>query len=184
MSFQDNLRMYRERLGVNAKDFAAQLGIKYTTYAGYENQGKEPKYETLCKIAAALHVSIDELVGYEPNRLQYWIDTFQKVMSAHSAHLEEYLPGKRDIVAGVSFSAQKDGDQVSIMCRLNNELFELEKLNKDDFVKLMTSLDKKVQNELNEKYTDSFARHLERWFMAGLFFYFEEKITGLTSKQK
>jgi transcriptional regulator with XRE-family HTH domain len=184
MNFWNNLKAYRERTGLTAKDFAAQLGISYTTYMGYENAGKEPRIENLAKIAAALHVSIDELVGYEPDKVQYWIDTFQKVMSAHSAHLEEYLPGKRDISAGVSFSAKKDGEQVSIMCRLNNELFELEKPNKDDFVKLMTSVDKKVQNELNEKYTDSFARHLERWFMAGLFGFFEEKITGLTSKQE
>jgi len=64
--FQNNLRFYRKQAGINAKDFAAQLGIKYTTYAGYENQGREPKYDVLCKIAAALHVSIDDLIGYKP----------------------------------------------------------------------------------------------------------------------
>lgn len=72
MSFQDNLRMYRERLGINAKDFAAQLGIKYTTYAGYETQGREPKYDILCKISAALNVSVDELIGHTERDLEYW----------------------------------------------------------------------------------------------------------------
>lgn len=78
MSFQDNLRRYREQSGINAKDFAAQLGIKYTTYAGYENQGREPKYDTLCRIAAALHVSIDALMDFTPDKAAYWIDNLRK----------------------------------------------------------------------------------------------------------
>ncbi len=73
MSFQDNLRRYRERQGITAKDFAAQLGIKYTTYANYENQGREPKYDTLCRIAAALHVSIDELMDFNSDSAAYWV---------------------------------------------------------------------------------------------------------------
>ena len=65
MSFQENLRLYRERAGyTQAKDFAAFLGIKYTTYIAYENQGREPKYDTLCLIAATLNVSIDTLLGF------------------------------------------------------------------------------------------------------------------------
>lgn len=71
-TFQDNLRQYRERLGINAKDFAAQIGVKYTTYTAYENQGREPKYDTLCRIAAALHVSIDDLLGYKVDQVDYW----------------------------------------------------------------------------------------------------------------
>lgn len=62
--FQENLRAYREKSGITAKGFAAEIGINYTTYTAYENQGREPKYDTLIKIAAALHVSIDDLLGY------------------------------------------------------------------------------------------------------------------------
>ncbi len=68
MSFRDNLRLYREKAGyAQAKDFAAALGIKYTTYIAYE-QGREPKYEILCRIAAALNVTTDELLDYSPNK--------------------------------------------------------------------------------------------------------------------
>ena len=64
MSFQENLRLYRERAGyTQAKEFAAAIGLKYTTYIAYENQGKEPKYDTLRRIAAALNVSTDMLLG-------------------------------------------------------------------------------------------------------------------------
>lgn len=64
MSFQENLRNLREKTGMSAKDMASKLNINYTTYANYENQGREPKYDLLCKIAAVLHVSIDDLLGY------------------------------------------------------------------------------------------------------------------------
>ena len=66
MRFRDNLKIYREKLPgkVSAKDFAKSLKIPYSTYLGYENKGTEPKYDTLCKIAAALHVTTDELLGY------------------------------------------------------------------------------------------------------------------------
>lgn len=63
-TFQENLKKYREVLNINAKDFAALIGVNYSTYSNYENQGREPKYDTLCRIATALHVSIDDLLGH------------------------------------------------------------------------------------------------------------------------
>ena len=61
MSFQENLRKYREAAGfTQSKDFASKIGIPYSTYTGYENQGREPKYDLLCKIATALVVTTDE----------------------------------------------------------------------------------------------------------------------------
>lgn len=76
MSFQDNLRQFRNNLNISAKDFAAEIGIPYTKYIAYENKGVEPKYDTLIKIAAALHVSIDDLLGYKVDRLEYWLHKF------------------------------------------------------------------------------------------------------------
>lgn len=68
MAFQENLRYYREKAGYKqAKEFAKVLGITYTTYVGYENKGREPKYDTLCKIADLLNVSTDELLGRKNN---------------------------------------------------------------------------------------------------------------------
>lgn len=63
MSFQENLRYYREQRGYSSNELANLLGIPYTTFKGYENAGREPKYETLCRIANILKVSIDELLG-------------------------------------------------------------------------------------------------------------------------
>lgn len=70
MGFQENLRYYRERAGYKqSKDFAQALDIPYSTYKGYETQGREPKYNTLCKIADLLNVSTDELLGRKNNIL-------------------------------------------------------------------------------------------------------------------
>ena len=76
IAFQENLKRFRERAGITAKDFAALLGIKYTTYMAYENEGREPKQEALCKIAAALHVTIDELLGFVPDKMNRWQNYF------------------------------------------------------------------------------------------------------------
>lgn len=82
MNFKSNLKKYREIAGyTQAKDFAEKIGVPYQTYMGYENRGREPKFDTLMKIAAALHVSIDELIGYTlntPDDLRNAIDTFRQ----------------------------------------------------------------------------------------------------------
>ena len=65
MNFQENLRRCRENAGFSsARAFAEHIGIPYTTYISYENKDREPKYDTLCRIATALNVSIDNLLGY------------------------------------------------------------------------------------------------------------------------
>ena len=69
MGFQVNLIHYREKAGYkSAKDFSEKLGINYTTYMGYENKGREPKYSLLVQIARLLHVSVDNLLGYDPEQ--------------------------------------------------------------------------------------------------------------------
>lgn len=68
MNFQENLRIYREKAGfTSAQKFAEYLQIPYTTYVGYENKGREPKYAVLCRIASALGVTTDQLLGFKPN---------------------------------------------------------------------------------------------------------------------
>lgn len=70
MSFQENLRHYREQAGYSAKEFAEVLKIPPNTYVGYEVRGREPKFDTLCKIADLLEVSTDDLLGRKEPRLK------------------------------------------------------------------------------------------------------------------
>lgn len=60
-----NLIRLREQAGYKqAKDFARAAGIPYSSYIVYE-KGSWPNEKNLLKIARALHVSIDTLLGYE-----------------------------------------------------------------------------------------------------------------------
>jgi len=64
--FSDNLKKYRVLAGYStAKEFAAVLNVPYPTYVSYESNGREPKYELLCKISDCLHISTDKLLGHE-----------------------------------------------------------------------------------------------------------------------
>ena len=91
MTFQENLRFYRINAGYRqAKDFAAAIGVNYSTYMAYENQGKEPKYETLLRIAEALNVSIDTLLGF-PGADRY--EEFKRLVIAAGYPVEERNDG-------------------------------------------------------------------------------------------
>ena len=85
-TFAERLRAIREDKGLSGKELATAAGVKYHTFLSYENQGREPKQETLIKIAAALNVSIDELLGVS-SRQESPGDDIEKPL----AHLQEML---------------------------------------------------------------------------------------------
>jgi len=59
-----NLRKYRDKKGWSQEKLAREAGISYNTLIKIERGGiKNPKIETIIKLAKALSVSIDELVG-------------------------------------------------------------------------------------------------------------------------
>jgi transcriptional regulator with XRE-family HTH domain len=66
LDFKDRLRYYREQRGYSSDELAKLLDIPYTTLKGYENAGREPKYNILIKIADILNVSLDDLLGRTP----------------------------------------------------------------------------------------------------------------------
>lgn len=69
MSFQERLRHYREKAGYkSAKDFAAALGLGYTTYVAYENKEREPRYKTLCHICHLLNITPNDLLDFHDTR--------------------------------------------------------------------------------------------------------------------
>lgn len=74
MKFQDNLREYREKAGYKtAKDFSEAIEIPYSRYLNYENKGQEPKYDALVKIASALGITTDELLGTKQDYTRYFV---------------------------------------------------------------------------------------------------------------
>ena len=64
-TFAKRLRYYREKAKLQQKEIAKKIGISFAAYNKYETKDYEPNYETLLKIAAALGVDVNTLVGYE-----------------------------------------------------------------------------------------------------------------------
>lgn len=58
----------RKKLDMNQKELAEKCGITEATLSRYENELREPKGEVVVKIANALDVSTDYLLGRTDNR--------------------------------------------------------------------------------------------------------------------
>ena len=63
----ENLKSLRESLGMNQKQFAAELGFPTNTYSNYENGIRDPRPDFWITIADKYHVSIDYLMGFTDN---------------------------------------------------------------------------------------------------------------------
>ncbi len=62
-NFNENLKNARERKGMSQKDVAEEIGVAKSTYSLYESGNREPNVKTIKKIADALNVSADDLLG-------------------------------------------------------------------------------------------------------------------------
>lgn len=59
----DRLKELRKEKGMTQKEVAEKINISQSAYAFYETAKKEPKIETLKKIADLFKVSLDYLTG-------------------------------------------------------------------------------------------------------------------------
>lgn len=144
MSFQENLRYHRKKAGYQqAKDFAMALNISYSTYKGYESQGREPKYETLCRIADLLQVSTDDLLGRttnilgndEDNRL---IERINDILSTDINNLDIELNKIDDNYIYFEFKNKLDlKEQIKLM------------IDKKNFIKNLNIIDDYFKNQKN-----------------------------------
>lgn len=57
----------RERIGLSQKELAISLGIKPTTFNGYENGTHDPKSDILSMIAQKCETTVDYLLGLTDN---------------------------------------------------------------------------------------------------------------------
>lgn len=64
----ERIRELRESTGMSARKFAEELGIKYTTYYGYETGTREPGSEFIANFARRFGVTTDYILGLEPKK--------------------------------------------------------------------------------------------------------------------
>lgn len=96
MNFAENLRMYREKAGYkSAKEFSQKLGVPYTTYVAYENKDREPRYNTLCKIAQLLKVTPNDLLEFRLDSLDEYIAACRDAGFSVDTHGENILIARK-----------------------------------------------------------------------------------------
>ena len=59
----ERLKHIREKMGMNMRRFADFLGVKYTTYVGYENGSREPGSDFLTLVAKYCSTTTDYILG-------------------------------------------------------------------------------------------------------------------------
>lgn len=64
----DNLITLRSRRNVSQAKLAAAIGTTQQCISSYENTDVEPNIETLKKIASYFSVSVDYLIGFDPQQ--------------------------------------------------------------------------------------------------------------------
>lgn len=66
--FSSRLISLRKEQGMTQEDLARLIQKKRSTVSGYETEGKEPDFETVCFLARHFDVSTDYLLGYSDER--------------------------------------------------------------------------------------------------------------------
>ncbi len=94
----ERLKEIREKTGMNKKEFADYIGLKYTTYNNYETGAREPASDFLILISTKFDVSIDYILGLQTEKE---ILHSYKLKSTEYTHIEKYRsldPHGKDMV--------------------------------------------------------------------------------------
>lgn len=65
----NRISQLRQAMGISMKEAARRLGLPYTTYVGYEKGTREPATDTLLSLADFFGVSLEYLLGREPQSI-------------------------------------------------------------------------------------------------------------------
>lgn len=92
--FNYNLRMYRENAGLSQVELAKRVGLPYQTINKYENSDMIPRANALIKIAKALKISVDQLLGVTPEPaeiVEYWSKILNPYYFLEYVHDEQII---------------------------------------------------------------------------------------------
>ena len=62
MSYGERIKAARKKAGLTQQQLADKLGVSFANISQYENDKRNPKFETLLKIASAIGVSVNSLL--------------------------------------------------------------------------------------------------------------------------
>lgn len=98
-NFNENLKEARLKSGLSQKDLSENIDVAKSTYSLYESGKREPNVDTIKKIASALNVSADTLLGIdeEPTTLAAHFDgdEYTEEELDEIKQFAEFVKGKR-----------------------------------------------------------------------------------------
>lgn len=68
MSIGQRIKLFRQKANISQEELAAKVGISRISMSNYERGERTPPVDIFLRIAQALHVSTDELLGYDPEQ--------------------------------------------------------------------------------------------------------------------
>ena len=126
----DKLKEIRENTGMNKKEFANYIGVKYTTYNGYETGAREPDSDFLILISTKFDVSTDYILGLqtESNVLHSY-----SLKASEYSHIEKYRSLDNYGRETVDLILEREAKRTSTIAQKDSRIAELEQSNITQF---------------------------------------------------
>ena len=126
----DKLKEIRENTGMNKKEFANYIGVKYTTYNGYETGAREPDSDFIILISTKFDVSTDYILGLqtESNVLHSY-----SLKASEYSHIEKYRSLDNYGRETVDLILEREAKRTSTIAQKDSRIAELEKSNITQF---------------------------------------------------
>jgi len=96
-----NIRKLREERGLTQHDMSKASGIPRATWASLESGAANPTLSVLSKVASALQVSIEELIGAPKTQVQFYKAGFGKEIKKGRGVLRPLIP---EVIPGLEIS--------------------------------------------------------------------------------
>lgn len=140
MKIGDRIKQIRLSKNISQKQLASILNIPVSTLANYENNHREPKIETLKKIANALNIKLTDLMNDDLGTLTKEYLFQDNLLDISISSLEYYLNDK----------LLKDSEKAVLMNFTNDFLLEYTEL-----LKSFANIERYWDNSYNEYNTNS-----------------------------
>lgn len=110
MIFPERLKQLRQKKGLTQQEIADLVHVNRVTYTNWEKGKREPKFETLLKLALELNTTTSYLLGESNISLGRGNDEFEKLANLPNFHLSEMgLNQIKDLVRAIPYLAEKEG---------------------------------------------------------------------------
>lgn len=122
----EKLKKIREQTGLNKKEFASFIGVKYTTYNNYETGDREPNSDFLIMISKKFDISTDYILGLQREKE---INHTYELKSSEFEHIEKYRSLDPYGKETVSYILDRECERVSSLQKQKERIEELESEN-------------------------------------------------------